>query len=75
MKSFQVFKEDSQEAKERQLQSLKDLEARREKAKEKSKSLTGSFKERTKKYVTKVKKRYHDMLQKYRENQAQTKDK
>jgi hypothetical protein len=75
MKSFQFFKEDSQEAKERQLQSLKDLEARRERAQEKSKELTGSYKERTKKYASKVRKKHHAMTQKYHEKEAQMKDK
>jgi hypothetical protein len=75
MKSFQVFKEDSQEAKERQLQSLKDLEARREKAQKKSREISGSFKDRTRKNVKKIKRKHLDIMQKYHEKQAEMKDK
>jgi hypothetical protein len=75
MKSFQVFKEDSQEAKQRQLQSLEDLETRRQNAQKKSRELTGSFKDRTKKYAKKVNKKHHAILQNYREKEAQMKDK
>jgi hypothetical protein len=54
MKSFQFFKEDSQKAKERQLQSLEDLTRRREQAKTRTSQLSGSFKKRSKKRIKQI---------------------
>lgn len=67
MKSFQLFKEDSQEAKERQLQSLKDLEARREKARTKSREIAGTFKQRSKKRMKSIRAKHQKIHQEYQQ--------
>lgn len=72
MKSFQLFKEDSQEAKERQLQSLKDLEARREKAQTKSREIAGTFKQRSKKRMKKIIAKHQQMDQEYQQKKELT---
>lgn len=64
MKSFQFFKEDSQQAKERQLKSLEDLTRRREQAKTKSMQYSGSFKKRSKKRVKQITARQKEMQHK-----------
>lgn len=76
MKSFQFFKEDSQEAKERQLQSLKDLEARRERAQTKSREIAGTFKQRSKKTMKRIITKHKQMnldYQQKRESESEKK--
>ena len=65
MKSFQLFNEDAQEAKERQLRSLEDLERRREQAQTKAREIAGTFKQRTRKRLKRIKSKHDEIKSTY----------